>query len=84
MCIDNPREEFANIFDTHPSVDDRVAALIKFAGGHDPGPLAIEPPREETPADAAPPEGGPWGDPAPATRRAAGPVGTRTCAQSDR
>src|SRR5579862_6927165 len=38
MCIDNPREEFANVFDTHPSVDDRIAALIKFAGGYDPGP----------------------------------------------
>ena len=42
MCIDNPREGFSNIFDTHPSVDKRVEALVKFAGGHDPGPLAIE------------------------------------------
>ena len=25
MCIDNPREGFADIFDTHPSVEDRVA-----------------------------------------------------------
>jgi len=39
MCLDNPREGFSNIFDTHPSVDSRVAALVKFAGGHDPGPL---------------------------------------------
>src|SRR6516225_3919165 len=39
MCIDNPREAFSNIFDTHPPVDARVAALVKFAGGHDPGPL---------------------------------------------
>src|SRR6204780_4577812 len=38
MCVDNPREEFADLFATHPSVDQRVAALIKFAGGHDPGP----------------------------------------------
>ena len=36
MCIDNPREGFSNIFDTHPSVDKRVEALVKFAGGHDP------------------------------------------------
>src|SRR3989442_13511034 len=33
MCIDNPREGFSNIFDTHPPVDARVAALVKFAGG---------------------------------------------------
>ena len=26
MCIDNPREGFSNIFDTHPPVDARVAA----------------------------------------------------------
>ena len=41
MCIDNPREGFGELFDTHPSVDSRVAALVKFAGGHDPGPLAL-------------------------------------------
>ena len=64
MCIDNPREGFSNIFDTHPSVDARVQALIKFAGGHDPGPLAIESQEQPQPADQ-PPEGasgGPWGD----------------------
>jgi heat shock protein HtpX len=44
MCIDNPREGFSNIFDTHPSVDDRVAALVKYAGGHDSGPLQVEAP----------------------------------------
>jgi heat shock protein HtpX len=46
MCIDNPREGFSNIFDTHPPVDARVAALIRFAGGHDPGPLALPEPNE--------------------------------------
>jgi heat shock protein HtpX len=46
MCIDNPRGGFSNIFDTHPPVDARVAALVKFAGGHDPGPLALPPPQE--------------------------------------
>jgi heat shock protein HtpX len=48
MCIDNPREGFSNIFDTHPSVDARVAALVKFAGGHDPGPLALPAPAEQS------------------------------------
>src|SRR5665647_1762836 len=33
MCIDNPREGFSDIFATHPSVDARVQALMKFAGG---------------------------------------------------
>ena len=46
MCIDNPREGFSNIFDTHPSVDARVAALVKFAGGHDPGRLALPAPAD--------------------------------------
>src|SRR5262252_10656087 len=39
MCVDNPRSGFAALFATHPSVDSRVEALVKFAGGHDPGPL---------------------------------------------
>ena len=61
MCIDNPREGFSNIFDTHPSVDARVAALVKFAGGHDPGPLAIAAPsdKEET-QETQVAAGGPW------------------------
>jgi heat shock protein HtpX len=68
MCIDNPRVGFANVFDTHPSVDKRVAALVQYAGGHDPGPLALDAP--EAPGQIeAPPDGpaaqGPWSDPAP-------------------
>jgi heat shock protein HtpX len=84
MCVDNPREGFSNIFDTHPSVEDRVAALVKFAGGHDPGPLALAPPvaaQEEAPAGAAPQspgtEQGPWG-PEPSSNAAEdGPWGTK-------
>lgn len=65
MCVDNPREGFADLFATHPSVDARVKALVKFAGGHDPGPLALPETEEaEEPADA--PVHGPWSDePAP-------------------
>lgn len=64
MCIDNPRSGFADIFATHPSVDKRVAALVQFAGGHDPGPLALDAPQgQETPAQIEPPpDGGPWAD----------------------
>jgi heat shock protein HtpX len=49
---------FSNIFDTHPSVDARVAALVKFAGGRDPGPIALEPPAE--PSQIEQPTPGPW------------------------
>jgi heat shock protein HtpX len=63
MCIDNPREGFADIFATHPSVGKRVEALIKFAGGHDPGPLAIEAPDWPAQIENAP--AGPWGGAAP-------------------
>jgi heat shock protein HtpX len=63
LCVDNPREGFGELFDTHPTVEDRVAALIKYAGGHDTGPIALpEPGEEEAPANSAePPAEGPWG-----------------------
>jgi heat shock protein HtpX len=61
MCIDNPREGFSNIFDTHPSVDARVSALVKFAGGHDPGPLAIAAPEQSEEVINEPAADGPWG-----------------------
>ena len=69
LCVDNPREGFSDLFATHTSVDARVQALIKFAGGHDPGPLAL--PSEAAEGDAAPtdenappplPPSGPWSD----------------------
>lgn len=69
LCVDNPREGFADLFATHPSVQSRVDALVKFAGGHDPGPLP--PPTEETETqeaqtgrqDVPPPlREGPWSD----------------------
>src|ERR1700726_4636680 len=64
MCLDNPRQGFGELFDTHPSVDSRVAALVKFAGGHDPGPLALPPQpgdqNDRSDSDQTPP-GGPWG-----------------------
>lgn len=33
MCIDNPRSGFADLFSTHPSIEDRIEALTRFAGG---------------------------------------------------
>ncbi|GGI26443.1 M48 family metallopeptidase [Bradyrhizobium guangdongense] len=76
LCVDNPREGFADLFATHPSVQSRVDALVKFAGGHDPGPLPLPLPADETEQsapdepeaqgqqqDAPPPlPQGPWND----------------------
>ncbi|MEP6840594.1 MAG: M48 family metallopeptidase [Bradyrhizobium sp.] len=80
LCLDNPREGFADLFATHPSVDSRVKALVQFAGGHDPGPLALPSDSADAPDDQAnpadqpasdqippPPPRGPWsnaGEPA--------------------
>jgi len=49
MCVDNPRSGFADLFATHPSIDSRVEALVRYAGGHDPGPLP--PPGDEAAAE---------------------------------
>jgi heat shock protein HtpX len=63
MCVDNPRSGFADLFASHPSIDRRVEALVKMAGGHDPGPVALPDQTEETQADATGSlESGPWGD----------------------
>ena len=78
LCVDNPREGFADLFATHPSADSRVKALVQFAGGHDPGPLPSEtvdkPGEQEEPAtpDQLPPPAprGPWSD---ASEPAGGP-----------
>ncbi|HVX74638.1 MAG TPA: M48 family metalloprotease [Bradyrhizobium sp.] len=70
LCVDNPREGFSDLFATHPPVEQRVAALVKFAGGHDPGPLALAPPpagpwdAPQAPSDTPPMPSsapGPWG-----------------------
>ncbi len=75
MCIDNPRQGFADLFATHPSVDARVQALVKYAGGRDPGPLPLPggevtdetghgvPQYEGTSRETQtePPHKGPWG-----------------------
>src|SRR5882757_2545117 len=71
LCVDNPREGFADLFATHPSVDSRVQALVKFAGGHDPGRLALPSDTADGPEDRPQPgnsqvppplPSGPWSD----------------------
>jgi heat shock protein HtpX len=80
MCIDNPRTGFSNLFDTHPPVESRIAALVQFAGGHDPGPIELPEPGETPPpaapgpqTDQEPPASGPWSSEPPAPP--AGPWG---------
>jgi heat shock protein HtpX len=66
LCLDNPREGFSDLFATHPSVDARVQALVKFAGGHDPGPIALPSDApDDQPQDGQTPSPlpkGPWSD----------------------
>jgi heat shock protein HtpX len=61
MCIDNPRQGFADLFATHPPIESRIAALVQYAGGHDPGPLSLPEPDGSQGDDQA----GPWGAPDP-------------------
>jgi heat shock protein HtpX len=66
MCIDNPREEFSDLFATHPSIQRRVDALVRFAGGHDwippaqPEGAILEGEQSEQPSTRAR-TAGPWG-----------------------
>jgi heat shock protein HtpX len=54
MFIENPQAEFASLFATHPPVQDRINALVKYAGGR---VTASAPALPETPAS------GPWNAP---------------------
>ncbi|EKS32852.1 M48 family metallopeptidase [Afipia clevelandensis] len=86
MCIDNPREGFADLFATHPSVDSRVKALVQYAGGRDPGPLPLPGNGDETGGPGAPaansspdtrpepPHSGPWGSSPQPAPSPAGPI----------
>jgi heat shock protein HtpX len=59
MCIDNPREGFGELFDTHPPIDKRIEALVKYAGGHDPGPIALSDlPQDDAQEQTSPDESG--------------------------
>jgi heat shock protein HtpX len=93
MCIDNPREGFGELFDTHPSVERRITALMKFAGGHDPGPLPSPPQDDDRASDEGPwqtaevaeplaeqsaiDDRGPWSQPSAEPAPAPGPWGPR-------
>ena len=76
MFIDFPqRAGFLGLFETHPPIEKRIAALVRFAGGRE--SIAVAAPAAATPPAASPPEFGkrtspplppvdsvikPWGD----------------------
>ena len=86
LCLDNPREGPTDLFATHPSVESRVQALVKYAGGHYEGPLALPMHAEPDDQPQSPEQGqippplplgpssGPWGD---------DPNGPQTAPQTD-
>ena len=77
MFLDHPRHGgLSSLFATHPSIDARVANLVKFAGGRDPGPIT------ELPAPAAAAAAAPETD--VATPDAARPWGTEATGPWDR
>lgn len=66
MCVDNPRRNAFDWFATHPSVDDRIKALVKFGGGRMPEPVQPQPqpavqPEQPAPDSARKGRFGPWG-----------------------
>jgi len=74
MCIDNPREGFQDLFATHPPIDKRIDALVRYAGGHDPGPLAV-PQFDHAATQDEPAEEAQGAPPAPGSAAPAGPFG---------
>lgn len=61
MFIDLPKAKgLSSLFATHPPIDDRVSALVEFAGGRDIPPAIEAPPSTNAPDRAD----GPWGQPA--------------------
>jgi heat shock protein HtpX len=44
MCLDNPRSGFADLLSSHPTIDERVEALVRYAGGHVPLSTEVEAP----------------------------------------
>ncbi len=65
MCFDNPHSGFADLFSTHPAIEKRVEAIVRTAGGRDPGPIALPEPdssesaRSEEAGEPGP-QPGPW------------------------
>jgi heat shock protein HtpX len=51
MCVDNPRSGFTDLFATHPPIEARIDALVRYAGGRQPEPqIETSPEAATTPA----------------------------------
>ena len=77
MFLENDDEGVMGLFTTHPPVEKRVAALVRFAGGLD---LPVTPDRPAVPAAEPPPasrqdQEWPWGPPPPDDGGQRGPWG---------
>ena len=55
MFLDHPRQSgLGGLFSTHPPIEARVENLVRFAGGHDPGPIVEAPPEPPEPPPQMP------------------------------
>jgi heat shock protein HtpX len=62
MFIENPHSDFIGLFATHPPIEKRIEALVKYAGGRVAAPAAAAPtppPPAQTPKPTR--SSGPWG-----------------------
>jgi heat shock protein HtpX len=58
MFIENESANFSSLFDTHPPIESRIEALVRYAGGRDLGPPGALSPKTGPWGPAQP---GPWG-----------------------
>ena len=56
MFIENPHADFTSVFATHPPIEKRIEALVKYAGGHIASPVMAA-----APAASVARKPGPWG-----------------------
>lgn len=64
LFLENREEGLFGLFATHPPIEARINALVRYAGGRDLAPEA--PPEAQAASEAAPvSSGGPWGDTPP-------------------
>lgn len=63
MFIENETSDFDSLFATHPPIQKRIEALVKYAGGHvsEPAPQQDSPWSAPKAPTASAPKRGPWG-----------------------